>query len=200
MNYYKDGNRYIATIGTLDFEPITQGQYETAMSETVERQKVQGMLYEKVRPLTAEEVTALLIKQQINTITVDDQMALRMLTFYPEWVDLIGKTVDKAEYKFQHNGKLYKTIPANHTFQADWIPGNGTAALYVRVDEAHAGTLADPIPAARSMGYTYGLYYSDQEDGKVYLCTRTGETAGGTITLHYMPHELVGLYFQEVTA
>ena len=33
----------------------------------------------------------------------------------------------------------------------------------------------------------------------VYLCTRTGEADGGTITLHYLPHELVGLYFEEVT-
>ena len=37
------------------------------------------------------------------------------------------------------------------------------------------------------------------KDGKVYLCTRTGEADGGTITLHYLPHELVGLYFEEVT-
>ena len=58
--------------------------------------------------------------------------------------------------------------------------------------------LADPIPAARSMEYTYGLYYSDPGDSKVYLCTRTGEIDGGTITLHYLPHELVGLYVKEV--
>ena len=37
--------------------------------------------------------------------------------------------------------------------------------------------------AARSMEYTYGLYYSDPGDSKVYLCTRTGEIDGGTITL-----------------
>ena len=86
--------------------------------------------YERTRPLTESEVSRLLITQQINTIEVDDQTALRMLTFYPEWADLIGKTVDKAEYKFQYNGKLYKTIPANHTFQADWIPGAGTEKKY----------------------------------------------------------------------
>lgn len=155
---------------------------------------------ERTRPLTAEEVTALLIKQQINALSVDDQTALRMVSYYPAWDELIGKTVDKADFRFTYGGKLYKTIPANHTFQADWIPGVGTESLYIRVDEAHAGTLADPIPAARSMEYTYGLYYSDSEDGKVYLCTRTGEADGGAITLHYLPHELVGLYFEEASA
>lgn len=121
---------------------------------------------------------------------------------YPRWEALVknGSVTAEAGYRFTYGGDLYKCVKANPTFQTDWVPGNGTAALYVRVDEAHAGTLADPIPAARSMEYTYGLYYSDSEDGKVYLCTRTGEADGGTITLHYMPHELVGLYFQEVTA
>lgn len=154
---------------------------------------------EKHRPLTEDEVAAMLVRQQINTLTVDDQTALRMLEFYPEWNCLIGQTVDKAEYKFQHNGKLYKTIPANHTFQADWVPGVGTESIYVRIDEAHDGMKYDPIPAARGMEYVYGLYYRDSEDGKLYLCQRTGEAAGGTVVLQYLPHELIGHYFTEVT-
>ena len=35
-------------------------------------------------------------------------------------------------------------------------------------------------------------------NGKTYLCQRTGEAAGGTIVLQYMPHELIGNYFTEV--
>ena len=134
--------------------------------------------------------------------SLPDADGLKAKPLYPRWEKLVqlGSVTAEAGYRFTHNGDLYKCVNANPTFQSDWVPGNGTAALYVRVDEAHAGTLADPIPAARSMEYTYGLYYSDPEDGKVYLCTRTGEAAGGTITLHYLPHELVGLYFQEVTA
>ena len=153
---------------------------------------------EKRRPLSSSEVQEMLVRQQINTLTVDDQMALRMLEFYPEWNCLIGQTVDKAEYKFQHNGKLYKTIPANHTFQADWVPSVGTESIYVRIDEAHDGTKYDPIPAERGMEYVYGLYYTDSEDGKLYLCQRTGEAEGGTVILQYLPHELVGNYFVEV--
>ena len=154
---------------------------------------------EKRRPLSFSEVQEMLVRQQINNMVVDDQTALRMLAFYPEWSCLIGQTVDKAEYKFQHDGKLYKTIPANHTFQADWVPGVGTESIYVCIDEAHAGTQDDPIPAARGMEYVYGLYYSDSEDGKIYLCSRTGEAAGGTVVLQYLPHELIGHYFTEAT-
>lgn len=132
---------------------------------------------------------------------LSDADGLKAKVLYPRWETLVKKGSVEAEagYRFTYNGDLYKCTDKNPKFQADWIPGNGAAALYIRVDEAHAGTLADPIPAARSMEYTYGLYYSDPEDGKTYLCTRTGEAAGGTITLHYLPHELVGMYFEGVT-
>ena len=49
------------------------------------------------------------------------------------------------------------------------------------------------------MEYVYGLYYTDSEDGKLYLCQRTGEAYGGTVVLQYLPHELVGHYFVEVS-
>ena len=132
--------------------------------------------------------------------SLPDADVLKAKALYPRWEKLVqlGSVTEEAGYRFTYNGELYKCVNANPKFQSDWIPGNGTAALYIRVDEAHAGTLADPIQAARSMEYTYGLYYSDKEDGKVYLCTRTGEADGGTVTLHYLPHELVGMYFEEV--
>lgn len=55
----------------------------------------------------------------------------------------------------------------------------------------------DPIPAARGMEYEYGKYYLDPEDGKTYLCKRLNDT--GTIVLYYLPHELIGQYFEEVS-
>ena len=134
--------------------------------------------------------------------SLPDADGLKAKALYPRWEKLVqlGSVTAETGYRFTHNGDLYKCVNPDPAFQADWIPGNGTAALYARIDEAHAGTLADPIPAARSMEYTYGMYYADPEDGKVYLCTRTGEADGGTVTLHYLPHELVGLYFEEVSA
>ena len=132
--------------------------------------------------------------------SLPDADGLKAKALYPRWEKLVqlGSVTAEAGYRFTYGSDLYKCVNANPTFQPDWVPGVGTAALYVRIDEAHPGTLADPIPAARSMEYTYGLYYADPEDGKVYLCTRTGEADGGTITLHYLPHELVGMYFEEV--
>ena len=134
--------------------------------------------------------------------SLSDEDGLKAKALYPRWEKLVqlGSVTAEAGYRFTYNGDLYKCVNANPTFQADWIPGDGTAALYVRVDDTHPGTLEDPIPATRSMEYVYGMYYADPEDGKIYLCTRTGEADGGTVTLHYLPHELVGLYFEEVSA
>ena len=99
-----------------------------------------------------------------------------------------------------YGGKVYKVRPGQgHTSQADWTPDK-TPNLWAVIDAEHAGTQADPIPAARGMEYEYGKYYLDGEDGNTYLCQRTGEAAGGTIVLQYMPHELVGNYFEAVTA
>lgn len=94
-----------------------------------------------------------------------------------------------------YGGKLYKCQQA-HTSQEDWKP-SATPALWVGIDVAHAGTQADPIPAARGMEYEYGKYYLDSEDGKLYKCERIGEAAGGKIVLQYLPHELLGQYFTE---
>lgn len=97
-----------------------------------------------------------------------------------------------------YGGKVYKVRPGQgHTSQADWTPDK-TPNLWAVIDAEHAGTQADPIPAARGMEYEYGKYYLDGEDGKVYLCERTGEAAGGKIVLQYLPHELVGNYFTAV--
>ena len=41
-------------------------------------------------------------------------------------------------------------------------------------------------------------YYLDPEDSQIYLCRRTGEEEGGKVVLQYLPHELVGQYFEVV--
>ena len=98
--------------------------------------------------MTESEVSRLLIAKQINTLTVDDNTALRMMEFYPEWSDLAAKsyTAEKVGFKFVYAGKLYKTRQENHTFSTAWIPGEGTESIYERIDEVHDGSKYNPIP------------------------------------------------------
>lgn len=103
---------------------------EITADEIIEMQKQRAAFEaaERTRPLTTEEVTALLIKQQINTLTVDDNTALRMLEFYPEWA---SDTAYSAGYKVQYGGKLYKCLTA-HASQADWTP-DASPSLWAKV-------------------------------------------------------------------
>ena len=156
----------------------------------LEEAKLRYEAAEKNRPLTVGEVGAMLIKQQINTLAVDDQTALRMIAFYPEF------EVDheyKPGEKFVSAGKLYKVLQA-HTSQSTWVPGAaGTESLYASIDEEHDGTKYDPIPYEGNMALENGKYYT--QGGVLYRCTRdTGNPVYNTLA------ELVGIYVEVVTA
>ena len=165
------------------------GKYIDMTAEEIAAMEAEAARYEaaeRTRPLTAEEVTALLIRQQINTLTVDDNTALRMTTFYPEWAENAEYTIG---YKVQRSGRLWRCLQA-HTSQAGWEPENA-ASLWTEICESHAGTLEDPIPYSGNMALESGKYYS--QDGKIYRCTRD------TVNPVYNAlSELVGLYVEEV--
>lgn len=171
------------------------GTYRDATENDIEKLRLVGSdaeAAERHRPLTAEEVTALLIKQQINTLTVDDQTALRMRRYYPTFAELVGQTV-KQGTKFRADDSeiadLYKTIQPELTIQAHYPPGEGTESLYTRIDEIHDGTKYDPIPYNGNMALEKGKYYI--EDGIVYLCNRdTG------IAVYNRLADLVGIYVE----
>ena len=183
-------------------EPAPLTDEEIAeLQEQAERDAARAKVLEQTRPLTEDEVAAMLIAQQINTLTVDDQTALRMRRYYPTFAELVGQTVShgtKFRVDDSEDADLYKTIQPELTIQAHYPPGAGTESLYTRIDETHDGTKYDPIPAARGMEYEYGKYYLDSEEGKTYKCERIGEAPGGKIVLQYLPHELVGNYFTAV--
>lgn len=162
----------------LTVEEIAAMEAEAARFEAAERH----------RPLTAEEVTALLIKQQINTITVDDQTALRMKDFYPVWAK---NTAYADGYKVQYNGKLWRCKDPGHTSQAGWEPSINTASLWEEICESRDGTLADPIPYDGNMALESGKYYI--QDYTIYLCTRdTGNPVYNPLA------ELVGIYVNNI--
>ena len=154
----------------------------------LEEAKLRFEAAEKHRPLTVDEVSAMLIKQQINTLAVDDQTALRMIAFYPEY------EVDheyKPGEKFVSAGKLYKVLQA-YTSQSTWVPGAaGTESLYARIDEEHDGTKYDPVPYEGNMELYAGKYYT--QDG--VLCRGTRDTGN---PVYNALSELVGLYVEVV--
>lgn len=155
---------------------------ETEYAEMAAREAAEA----KYRPISEGEVLSMLIKEQINTLSVDDDTAVRMVAFYPEWEKDKQYTVG---YKVQYLGKLYKVVQA-HTSQETWTP-DITASLYERIDEVHDGTKYDPIPYEGNMALVSGKYYS--QSGVTYLCNRdTGNPVYNKLS------ELVGIYVEVV--
>lgn len=141
------------------------------------------------RPATEAERTAAIEKQMMaqagaHAGTYDDPIPF-----------VYGMATDYQKH-YSYAGVIYQWAGSD-CIACVWLPDSGIWQWAVAADPAAAGTADDPIPASRGMDYTYGRYYSDPEDGKVYLCSRAGEAEGGTVTLQYLPHELVGNYFVE---
>ena len=133
-------------------------------------------------------------RAQINNVSAaaSDSMAAANIDLYPAWrpdVEITQDMIDTGRARYRYEGAVYKARQP-HTTQAGWEP-DGTPALWARLDVEHAGTLADPIPAALNMEYFEGLYYSEGE--AVYYCFRSTE-----IPVAYMPSQLVGTYFNLV--
>ena len=188
MNYYRNGNMLVRTIGTLDLPEITAEEYETEMVTVNKRMEVQERISEAHRPFTSEEVTAMLIAAQINILTVDDNTALRMKSFYPTFDSIVGQNV-KQGFKFTYADKLWATIQPDMLIQFHYPPGTGMESLYTEVCETHAGSLDDPIPYDGNMALVNGLYY--MQNYEIYLCNRD------TVNPVYSAlSELVGLYVE----
>lgn len=115
-----------------------------------------------------------------------DAEALQAVELYPEWTPGMAYAID---FKLRRNGKLYRVLQG-HTAMVGWEPEK-TPALYAEINEAHAGTLDDPIPYDGNMALESGKYYT--QDGVVYRCI------WDTINPVYHPlADLVGLYVEKV--
>ena len=107
------------------------GEYIEMTAEEIAAMKAaqaEAEAYERTRPLTESEVTRLLIAQKINNLTVDDNTALRMVEFYPEWA---ADTAYPAGHKVQRGCKLWRCLQA-HTSQDGWEPENAPS-LWAKV-------------------------------------------------------------------
>lgn len=104
--------------------------------------------------------------------SLDDAVALTAVELFPQWAQLVtnSKQVEKG-FRFQHEGKLYRTERPTYTFVDYYVPGAaGTESLFSKVDETHKGTIDDPIPYEKNMEIYKGLYYTQYD--VVYLCIR----------------------------
>lgn len=122
---------------------------------------------------------------------LSDSDALNSIELFPVWS---GYQNYVCGDRYRHKGKLYRCynpISANPTWTPDVTPSH-----WEEVTVGEDGTLDSPITAAVGMRYYKDLYYRDGD--KIYLCTRD-DTGNGTI-LQYTPSQLVGIYFEEVTA
>ncbi|HIX12832.1 MAG TPA: hypothetical protein H9985_04310 [Candidatus Anaerofilum faecale] len=158
---------------------------------------------EKTRPLTDSEVFRLFAAQSINTLPLDNNTALRCLSYHPEWADLCAQNykAEKKGYRFQYAGKLYETVQPEFTFQEQWVLGaDGTASIYSRVEWQHAGTVDDPIPVPDTVppeSFTYSIGKVYDEAGTLYLCKFGSEPEGTEHSFVYKPSQ-VPAYFTKI--
>lgn len=172
--YRWDGNKLV-----LDGDKLARLEEEQAAAEKARRE-------DAARTAASAEVQAALIAAQINTLSVDDDTALRWRLLYPAWT--AGTAYTTGE-KVRRVDALYRCLQS-HTAQAGWEPETA-ASLWTEVCETHAGTADDPIPYGGNMVLEAGKYYS--QDGMAYRCTRdTGSPVYNPLA------ELVGLYVEVV--
>ena len=154
MKYYDDNGNVIATMGMLELPELSEEEYLARMSEFEKRKKRQQQLYdaqERKRPLTSSEVAELFIKQNIQVLEVNDETALRMVSFYPEWAEN-NECIEGHMY--QHKSNLYRCI-TTHTPQTDWTP-DAAPSLFVRVSDPAAEYPEWVRPAGAHDAYAMG--------------------------------------------
>lgn len=191
----RDGTLIIKMGKNNTVEQDLQDKVDTARQETAQAQAVtEALAGQGVATVEAAQAMRMTIENAAALLPDSEAAAVPPLS--KSWV--VGETVKPGDRRYYApTGRLYKVCEGQgHTTQADWTPDK-TPAMWVVVDVEHAGTQDDPIPAAKGMEYEYGKYYSDPDDGKTYLCKRTGEADGGKIVLQYLPHDLIGQYFEE---
>ena len=137
-----------------------------------------------------KENTVLRTAATFAAATFTDAQALSVKDLCPDWSDLPDGTHLEVGQRVRYNGGLHKVTTA-HDKQSTWTPTDAPT-LFEAIDEAHAGTLEDPIPYSINMVVYNGKYYS--YNGVIYLCIRDSG-----IALQYTPDQLLDNYFSVVT-
>lgn len=156
--------------------------------------KTQTLALEAMREKGAADAAALAGRAAAGE--AEDRELLAKRSMIPTWRSRDFSQVP-AGTPYKWKDMVYKLRQAHDASEhPDWTP-DLSPALWAPVSGAdETGTAESPITAARGMEYVCGRYYRDLEDGKVYLCCREGQGDGDTVVLQFLPHELVGQYFE----
>lgn len=105
--------------------------------------------------------------------SLEDSVALTAVELFPYWKVLVEKAEKVSKgFRFQHEGKLYRTEQPEYIFVEYYVPDAvGTESLFSLVDVTHSGTKEDPIPFEKNMEIFEGLYYI--QNGVLYRCIRS---------------------------
>lgn len=172
--------------GTYMHTALTDPNFETSKDDRGIR------VVFRLRELTEAEVIAPLAETAAEMLT--DEQAVKVKGLYPTWEILIGKTV-KTGTRFTYGSDLYKVItPDDLLVQEQYVPGQGTSAIYSRIpEEAESGTLDNPIDvpadvATNAFTYVTGKYYRWQD--KIYECQHEGDEDGKEYSFTYSPDQV----------
>ena len=193
---------YVVSTDMVNVGTEEDPQYETQDTTAVVMIVTLSKPSVETRIETVEEDTQTLAKAALfSAFSFTDAQAVEVKSLYPKWADLPnGTTLTKQEEAtagteitkvLGTDGLLYK-VAQTHNKQADWIPGQATASLFIVIDEEHSGTQEDPIPYNVNM-----IVYEDkiyEYAGILYRCTRDSG-----IALQYTPDQLIGQYFELVS-
>lgn len=174
---------------------------ETLQAKTEELAQTSAELTEKqvmVDSATATFNALIASDIQNDTKVISNNMILDNADMLskPWEVGTPNEVGDIVWYMIDDVKQYYEVVQPTENADPNHTP-NIVPAVFVAINKTNAGTIDDPIPAVRGMEYEYGKYYLDNEDGKIYICKRGEET--GTIVLQYLPHELIGHYFELAT-
>lgn len=188
------GKVYDVVVKQAEETPVTREAVKVVLFRPSDVEKRLEEVEKKVSNTDPQLQAAAMVVTRFQAQALPDVLALEAKVIYQTFDELVEKSYTAKEkgYKFCDGGDLYKTAQDNVTFQAQYRPGPGTESLYTRIDEAHAGTLEDPIPWKVNMQPELNKYYKEGE-----LIAKCIEDPGQA--LHNKLSELCpGRYFEAV--
>lgn len=177
MSYYKTDSGYVYTSGKMDAPEITKEEYDAVMQETEKRMEVQAAIYGSVQPLSSDEILRLDMRQRVNSLSIDNQTAGRMIDCFPTMKEVCAEGAlipaktrirddNDSSVIWRNNVDLWNTTENS--------PINAPT-LWDRI-AYHDGIriIPDTIPATMAwmngeLGWRDGHVYKSGMDGNVYL-------------------------------